>query len=179
MTDRKWCVLCRIAAYPDLEFLVIVNPNSGPGALPCPDANYAREVARLNACPNVYPVGYIRIDYCRKPLAAACEEIDRYASWAAEYATTGLGVGGIMVDETPNHFNAAQAEYLRALHRHIKNCSGLLRDRLVSIMLFFLIMSVIIIIIMVVFSLVQPLPLSLSFSSFSTLVEGMKNKRKI
>ncbi|RAK84446.1 hypothetical protein BO79DRAFT_240463 [Aspergillus costaricaensis CBS 115574] len=120
-----------IAAYPELEFLVIVNPNSGPGALPCPDANYAREVARLNACPNVYPVGYIRIDYCRKPLAAACEEIDRYASWAAEYATTGLGVGGIMVDETPNHFNAAQAEYLRALHRHIKNCSGLLRDRLV------------------------------------------------
>ncbi|EHA25033.1 hypothetical protein ASPNIDRAFT_120939, partial [Aspergillus niger ATCC 1015] len=122
---------CRIAAYPDLEFLVIVNPNSGPGALPCPDANYAREVARLNACPNVYPIGYIRIDYCRKPLAVACEEIDRYASWAAEYATTGLGVGGIMVDETPNHFNAAQAEYLRALHSHIKACSGLLRDRLV------------------------------------------------
>ena len=125
--------ICRIAAYPDLEFLVIVNPNSGPGALPCPDANYAREVARLNACPNVYPVGYIRIDYCRKPLAVACEEIDPYASWAAEYATTGLGVGGIMVDETPNHFNAAQAEYLRALHSHIKACSGLLRDRLVSI----------------------------------------------
>ncbi|PYH91622.1 hypothetical protein BO71DRAFT_358977 [Aspergillus ellipticus CBS 707.79] len=120
-----------IAAYPHLEFLVIVNPNSGPGALPSPDANYAREVARLNACPNVYTVGYIRIDYCRKPLAEACEEIDLYASWAAEHATTGLGVGGIMVDETPNHHAAPAAAYLAALHEHIKASSGLLRDRLV------------------------------------------------
>ncbi|RAK95347.1 spherulation-specific family 4 protein [Aspergillus ibericus CBS 121593] len=121
----------RITSYPQLEFLVIVNPNSGPGALPSPDANYTREVARLNAYPNVYTVGYIRIDYCRKPLAAACDEIDRYASWAVDHATTGLGVGGIMVDETPNHHDAAQAQYLCALRDHIKASPGLLRDRLV------------------------------------------------
>ncbi|KAL5333161.1 Spherulation-specific family 4 [Aspergillus crustosus] len=121
----------RIEANPTLDFLVIVNPNSGPGELPSPDRNYAREVPRLNAYSNVYTVGYIRVDWCRKPLEESCAEIARYASWAEQYETTGLGVRGIFVDETPNHYSPERAEYLSALRSYIRNAEGILEAKFV------------------------------------------------
>jgi len=65
-------------------------------------------------------VGYVRIDYCKKPLSEVYEEIEAYAGWAKDYETSGLGVGGILLDETPNHYTSERAEYLDAVHRHIK-----------------------------------------------------------
>jgi hypothetical protein len=79
----------------------------------------------------VYTVGYIRIDYCRKPLGEACEEIARYAGWAADYEATKLGVRGIFVDETPNHESEERVEYLERLTRFIKGCEGILGDKFV------------------------------------------------
>lgn len=122
----------RVESDPTLGFLVIVNPNSGPGDIPSPDANYAREVARLNAYPNVYTIGYIRVDYCHRPLHEVCAEIARYAAWSEQYETTRLGVRGIFVDETPNHHSPERAEYLSALTRHIKDSPGILSDRFVA-----------------------------------------------
>jgi hypothetical protein len=108
---------------------VVVNPNSGPGDLPSPNKDYAREVPKLNAFPNVYTVGYIRIHYCDKPLEDAYEEIDRYASWSA---SEGLGLAGILLDETPNHYSEEREEYLRACTEFIKGHEGILRNRMVS-----------------------------------------------
>lgn len=124
----------RISTYPNLDFLVIVNPNSGPGlpGTPSPDHNYAREVPRLNAAPNVVTVGYVKIDYCHRPLSEVCAEVDTYASWASQ-DPPGLGLGGIMVDETPNHYSDERADYLDALGRYVKSSSGILDDRLVSV----------------------------------------------
>ncbi|KAL2832338.1 Spherulation-specific family 4 [Aspergillus pseudoustus] len=121
-------------ANPDLDFLVIVNPNSGPGDRdqPSPDHNYAREVPRLNAYSNVYTVGYIRIDYCRKPLQDSFDEVARYASWSEQYETSKLGVRGIFVDETPNHHSPERADYLDALTRYIKQSPGILGDKFVA-----------------------------------------------
>jgi len=120
----------RITTHPDLNFLVVVNPNSGPGDrdLPSPNKDYAREVPRLNAFANVYTVGYVRIDYCRKPLEDVYEEIDRYASWSG---AEGMGLGGILLDETPNHYSAEREEYLTACTEFIKRNEGILRDRMV------------------------------------------------
>ncbi|PIG69296.1 cell surface spherulin 4-like protein [Aspergillus arachidicola] len=115
-----------IAANPDLHFLVIVNPNSGPGASPLPDANYVREVARLNRYANVVTVGYIAINYCKKPLQEALEEVQTYATWADDYVRTGLGVGGIFLDETPNLSSPEAVEYLSILQDRIKSTPGLL-----------------------------------------------------
>jgi hypothetical protein len=123
----------RIESNPELDFLVIVNPNSGPGTPDqlSPDKNYAREVPRLNAYANVYTVGYIRIDYCRKPFGEACDEIARYAGWAERYEDTKLGVRGIFVDETPNHDSEERVEYLEKLAGFIKGCDGILGDKFV------------------------------------------------
>jgi hypothetical protein len=121
----------RISAHPSVNFLVIVNPNSGPGGIPLPSHDYVREVPKLNTQANVVTVGYIRIDYCRKPLTEVFEEIDTYAGWASASENPLLYVEGILVDETPNHYSPERAEYLEALRKHIKNTDGLRGERLV------------------------------------------------
>lgn len=124
----------RISAHPNVNFLVVVNPNSGPGGSPLPSHDYVREVPKLNANANVYTVGYVRVHYCDKPLSEVYEEIDTYAGWAKDYESSGLGVKGILLDETPNHFSPKRAEYLEAVRQHIKATAGILGDRLVSLL---------------------------------------------
>jgi hypothetical protein len=109
-----------------------VNPNSGPGGIPLPSHDYVREVPKLNTQANVVTAGYIRIDYCRKPLTEVFEEIDIYAGWASASENPLLYVEGILVDETPNHYSPERAEYLEALRKHIKNTDGLRGERLVG-----------------------------------------------
>jgi len=111
---------------------VVVNPNSGPGDSPLPSHDYVREVPKLNVNANVYTVGYVRIHYCNKPLSQVYEEIETYAGWAKDYESSGLGVKGILLDETPNHWSAERVEYLDAVHQHIKATEGILGHRLVS-----------------------------------------------
>lgn len=117
-----------------MDFLVIVNPSSGPGVDSRPGHDYEREVPKLTASPNVTTIGYVRIDYCRKPLHDACEEIDRFAGWVTKHGSDvpGLEMHGIYLDETPNHFSAGRKYYLEALHKHIKTTEAFLEQRLVS-----------------------------------------------
>lgn len=124
-----------ITANPSLDFVIIVNPNSGPGTEPLPGVDYIREVPKLNAFPNVHTVGYIAIDYCRKPLDKVCDEISVYANWDREYGDQieGLYVEGIFVDETHNHFDDSRMSYLERLKCFVKDeVPGLRGDRLVS-----------------------------------------------
>ncbi|KAH9206433.1 Spherulation-specific family 4 [Leptodontidium sp. 2 PMI_412] len=132
ISDQTWGPLHKaISAHPSLNFLIVVNPNSGPGDTSLPSHDYMRELPKLNAHINVTTVGYVLIDYCRRPLEDVRRDINLYAGWAAENATTGLGIEGIFLDETPNHFSPERAEYLQAVQQHIKATSGILGDRLV------------------------------------------------
>ncbi|KAL4794246.1 Spherulation-specific family 4 [Aspergillus venezuelensis] len=110
----------RIESHPTLPFLIIINPNSGPGDTESPDENYTREILRLNRYPNVTNIGYVRIDYCRRPLPDVVGEIER-----------ALGMRGIFVDETPNHFDAEKGLYLAEVRRVVKEVDGILGGRLV------------------------------------------------
>ncbi|KAK1751537.1 cell surface protein [Echria macrotheca] len=132
LTDTTWKPLYDvITTHPTLEFLVIVNPNSGPGDKPLPSPDYVRELPRLSAFPNVRTVGYLAVDYCRKSLAAACEEVSVYAGWARNHEIEGLYVEGIFIDETHNHVEASCTEYFAKLRDHIKQADGLQGERLV------------------------------------------------
>ncbi|KAK4218509.1 cell surface protein [Rhypophila decipiens] len=124
-----------IAAHPQVDFLIVVNPNSGPGEEPLPSTDYMREVPKLNAFPNVTTVGYIAITWARKSLDDVKKEIDRYAGWdqkaCQDLEIEGLYLEGIYLDETPNHVSEHAKSYLKELTGYVKGLEGLRGERLV------------------------------------------------
>ncbi|KAL5387147.1 hypothetical protein DPSP01_003758 [Paraphaeosphaeria sporulosa] len=118
-----------IAFNPTLRFVVIVNPNSGPGSEPWwPNADYLRDVPKLNACSNVRTVGYVSTAYCNRPIQEVYEDIRQYASWAKDKNSRSLGMNGIFFDETPNIFTENARNYLTAITQNVKNMGTLLGD---------------------------------------------------
>jgi hypothetical protein len=113
--------------------MVIINPHNGPGLPDMPDEEYTREIALLNNYTNVTTIGYVRVDYCKRPLQEALDDVTKYGGWASHYDQTKLGVEGIFVDESPNLYAQEHVEYLDSLTAHIKNVTGLLGDRIVGI----------------------------------------------
>lgn len=119
-----------ISAHPDLEFLVIVNPNSGPGAPPWwPNEDYVREIPRLNASRNVTTVGYVRTTYCRRPVEDVVQDIEVYAKRNNVFA--GLQVHGIFVDETVNLYSKEAKHYLDRIDHTVKGSAGIHGNRIV------------------------------------------------
>jgi hypothetical protein len=123
-----------------VDFVVIINPNSGPyaeypnsapGRLSLPGHDYCREIPKLNVFSNVTVIGYVRIGYCKKPLSEVFAEVETYAAWNRE---PGLAVRGIFIDETPNHYSAEKVEYLDAIKHGIRfGLNSLAGSRLVSL----------------------------------------------
>lgn len=68
-------------SHPELDFLVVVNPNSGPGAGVLPDANYIEALARLTAAPNVKVIGYVHCSYGKRLLDELVAEVSAYRGW--------------------------------------------------------------------------------------------------
>ncbi|KAF1965294.1 hypothetical protein BU23DRAFT_628662 [Bimuria novae-zelandiae CBS 107.79] len=117
---------------PTLDFVIIVNPNSGPGSEPWwPNAEYVREIPRLNAHQNVRTVGYVSTAYCKRPIEKVLADVDRYAAWSCDERFPGLAVDGIFFDETPNVFSEKAKEYLDAITAHVKRTGGLLGENMV------------------------------------------------
>jgi hypothetical protein len=123
----------RISEHSSLQFMIIINPHNGPGQPDMPDEEYTREIALLNGYPNVCTIGYVRVDYCKRPLQEAIDDVTKYGGWASQYDETKLGVHGIFVDESPNHFTEERVEYLDSLTNHIKDVAGIRGDRIVCI----------------------------------------------
>merc|ERR1711977_487590 len=76
-----------IESHPTLDFTIIINPNSGPGKTGLPDEDYSREIARLSKYPNVYMVGYVRVNWCKRDL----EKVFMDAADARVKNSDGLG----------------------------------------------------------------------------------------
>jgi len=124
---------CRIEYNPDLQFVVVINPNSGPGEPPAPDASYARELPKLNRQKNVMTVGYVRLQYCKRSQKHVYDDVAVYAGWSKDQAN-GVYVEGIFLDEAPNEWSDRVGQYLNELSDKIKDTSGILGSKLVSIM---------------------------------------------
>ena len=96
-------------------------PNNAPGRPSLPGKDYCREVPKLAAFPNVTLIGYVRCDYCKKPLSNLLAEIETYAAWSLE---PGLKLEGIYLDETSNHYTQQRAAYLDAVGYGIRATAG-------------------------------------------------------
>ncbi|KAL8687651.1 MAG: hypothetical protein Q9218_006238 [Villophora microphyllina] len=93
-------VTAAVAANPEVEWQIVVNPYSGPGPYP-PDPNYITGLSKLNSYRNVITLGYVATNYTRTPYSTLSSQIDVYTSWV-EYSPANISVGGIFFDEVSN-----------------------------------------------------------------------------
>lgn len=91
-----------------------------------------REIPKLNAQPNVTTVGYVKADYCRRPVEDVFQDVDTYAARGRDQTHPGLGMQGIFVDETPNLYTEHTKEHLDAIDRMVKGCHGIEGSRVVG-----------------------------------------------
>ncbi|KAH8674809.1 cell surface spherulin 4 family protein [Tricladium varicosporioides] len=124
-------LLTAIKTNPQVNFTVVVNPASGPGGSSGPDANYTREIPKLNQHTNVRVVGYVSTNYTNRSLSHALQDIAVYSSWSENTIVSGLGLGGIFLDETPSQYSHASAEFLEALAVATRSETGLGIDPLI------------------------------------------------
>jgi hypothetical protein len=113
----------RASGYPDLDFTVIINPNSGPGGSALPDANYTQGITNLSSYDNVRTIGYVATSWAGKDINAVLQEIATYAAWADQNSS--LALGGIFFDETPAQYDPDSAQYLQTISDAVRNASGL------------------------------------------------------
>ncbi|KAJ7085209.1 Spherulation-specific family 4 [Mycena belliarum] len=108
-------VFTAATANPTLPFLVIANPDSGPGAVANtqPDSNYQTCLTNLTAHANVRSIGYVATGYGTRASAAVEADIATYAQWSAAYRPS-----GIFFDETEATpaFEALYRSYAAAVH---------------------------------------------------------------
>ncbi|KAG6988575.1 hypothetical protein G7Y79_00071g097460 [Physcia stellaris] len=92
-------VFSTIESHQNVQFEVVVNPNSGPGTSSVPtDANIITGVSKLNSYSNVHTVGYVLTGHGSRSNASIIADIDAYASWAS-YGGADIAVRGIYFDE--------------------------------------------------------------------------------
>lgn len=113
-------IFCRIAAYPNVSFTVVINPFNGPGLDNLPDANYQREIPKLTCHANVKVVGYVHTSWAKRDLALVFKDIEKYAQWPECSGVPDLKISGVFVDETPNVYDAAAEAYLAKLWKYVK-----------------------------------------------------------
>ncbi|EPE27895.1 cell surface spherulin 4 family protein [Glarea lozoyensis ATCC 20868] len=117
-----------IKGNPQIEFLIIINPNSGPGSEDLPDENYTEGITLLNGYANVTLVGYISTDYFKRDINHVLKDVRTYAGWSKgkgfgdpNSKQKDLGLRGVFLDETPNEWSVDAGRYLERLTGVIKS----------------------------------------------------------
>lgn len=104
-----------ISSHPDLQFTVVVNPNSGPGSVSMtqqvPDSNWIAAIATLNSYANVRTIGYVHTSEATRALTDVEADISVYANWAS-YTEADIAVDGIFFDEAPSTYTTADFTYM-------------------------------------------------------------------
>lgn len=122
--EDAWQPLVEAAArHPKAKFMVIVNPNSGPGESTLPDANYVAALRRLSVLPNVELLGYVHCSYGQREITTITTEIDKYSHWSAEFTKLGgeeapVSLHGIFFDEVPS--NVLHLDFMSRLSSHAR-----------------------------------------------------------
>ena len=121
-TLHRYVANVRIRDYPNVHFIVVINPNSGPGGRrDLPDEHYQRAVPRLQAYDNVTLLGYVHASYGGRKMKIVQKEVDTYWRWEEQSKgkkTGSMGLDGIFVDEVES--GGQCLEYFETLSRYIK-----------------------------------------------------------
>lgn len=108
-------VTAAIAAYPQVQWQIIVNVNSGPGPSHYPDSNFVTGISKLNSYPNVLTLGYVDTAYAKRDYSSVISDINVYANWAYYTQTKdNISMAGIFFDDVVDNTtftSAAQTYY--------------------------------------------------------------------
>lgn len=135
----------RIQNFHSVTFIIILNPNNGPGscdykkqgdhnntAVSLPDNNYIREILKLNSYANVKTVGYVSTRWAHREPHLAKSDVDIYSNWSKSPSPApGLGVKGIFLDETVTQYSDSGELYLKELNIFIRSEDNFGPDALV------------------------------------------------
>lgn len=95
--------------YSDIPFIVILNPNSGPGNVQ--DGNYTKAIDRLTGA-GIEVCGYVNTDYAQRAFDDVVQDIEK---WIELYPT----IKGFFFDEVSTDSNTNQ--YYQNLYVYTKN----------------------------------------------------------
>lgn len=91
-TDGTWAAVIQAKqSYPNVPFIAVVNPDSGPGS--SQDQNYVQGVRNLQAA-GVKVLGYVDTAYAGDSISTVEANVNLYKTW--------YGVDGIMFDDMTN-----------------------------------------------------------------------------
>ena len=113
----------RLKLRPDLNFTVIVNPNSGPGDGTGPDKQYTVAVTELSSYPNAQTVGYVRTGYATRNITDVIDEVNIYSGWSS--ISSSLTMHGIFFDEAPHEYTADAVDFMHTVNKAVKDATGL------------------------------------------------------
>ncbi|KAL4914634.1 Spherulation-specific family 4 [Aspergillus aurantiobrunneus] len=118
-----------VLTHSDLNFVVVVNPESGPGSAALPDEAYQLAIRQLDTYPNVQKVGYVRTDYADRNVSEVLDDVATYSGWHAQ--SPDLAMAGIFFDESPHLYSDETVEYMNRINQAVKSSTGLQADRTV------------------------------------------------
>jgi hypothetical protein len=104
-----------------MEFVVIINPSSGPGNGSI-SSDYARELSRLRTQKNVKSIGYVRTGWATRNITDVYADVSTYVSWAGN--SSDYQLDGIFFDEAPNNYSAETVTYVNDIDQYVRNDKG-------------------------------------------------------
>ena len=113
-----------------MNITVIVNPDSGPGSLPYPNADYTPAIQKLNTYSNIRSIGYVKTGYGTRNTSDIVRDINTYSRWSAN--SSSIAMHGIFFDEVVYEYSASAPQYMKTIDQAAKNAAGLLEPRTVS-----------------------------------------------
>lgn len=107
-----------IASHPEVQWLVIVNPNSGPGttASSPTDPSIISGIAKLNSYANVQTIGYVLTGHGSRDKAAITADVDTYAKWTGD-----IKLGGIYFDEASAEPTNEMYDFYQSIAEHARS----------------------------------------------------------
>jgi hypothetical protein len=104
-------LISAIAAYSEVQFQVIINPDSGPGpnTNTYPNQDYMNVISKLNNHSNVITLGYVDTGYAQIPYSEVISNISTYAYWASN-TKYNISIGGIFFDDVVGNYSYTNAE---------------------------------------------------------------------
>jgi hypothetical protein len=113
----------RIQSHPSVDFIVVINPASGPGALLLPDSTYTQEIEKLNRYANVRTIGYVPMGYGRTSIEKTYADIAKYVGWGDR--NPNIAMQGIFLDESPQISDSYNSTYVDNVRKYVKSLKGL------------------------------------------------------